>query len=229
MDNHSAALEKSNAFDAGATNQTMNTIDFHSIIDMQSMGGKNAKLDIDSTVSERPTANGLQQVAVNEKVMLKENGHTVPEHVLNNLVLTEHGKNLTLNDNTTVHAGLLSAVSNKAQGEAASEHKSQAGASAPNAPEHAAERAVGHQANGGSQHAADVAGDTIHKEKLTGITSPREATSSGESEAKKEIGGAGPVSGPPSDNAAKGKETLDTKPAAAKELLPALSITDQHK
>ena len=92
-----------------ANNNSTNTIDFHSVIELNDYAHKAVKLDIDSNVTERPGAGkgASEVVAVNENVRLTENGHAVPEHVLNNLILTDKAHNVHLNDNTIVVAGNL--------------------------------------------------------------------------------------------------------------------------
>jgi hypothetical protein len=104
MDHQATQLEH---VAAAANNNATSSIDFHSVMNLNDSGNKPIKLDIDSSVTERPGAGkgGTELVSVNERVMLTEKGHAVPEHVLNNLILTEHGHNVRLNDNTIVVAG----------------------------------------------------------------------------------------------------------------------------
>ena len=81
---------------AAANNNPTSNIDFHSVMNLNDSGSKPIKLDIDSSVTERPGAGkgGAELVSVNEKVMLYNNlfDHEVVQqiqHVMNNQYLYE--------------------------------------------------------------------------------------------------------------------------------------------
>jgi hypothetical protein len=104
MDNHNAPLDHAAAAHSEAAGPASNAIDFHSVMVLNGCTN-GAKLDIDTSIRENgaPGKGGAELVAVNEHVKVTENGRTMPEHVLNNLTLSEHGKNVNLNDRTFVH------------------------------------------------------------------------------------------------------------------------------
>ena len=64
MDQHSSQLDNTAAASKSATS---NTIDFNTVIDLKEYAGKNAKLQIDSTVNERNTPAGTNEPSVHKE------------------------------------------------------------------------------------------------------------------------------------------------------------------
>jgi hypothetical protein len=91
---------------ASANAESSSTIDFHSVIDLKAYDGKPVKIEVDSSVNEHPGQgrNASTIVGANERVQVTENGRPLPEHVVNNLTLNDHGRHLHLADSTVVIA-----------------------------------------------------------------------------------------------------------------------------
>jgi hypothetical protein len=117
MDKHAHQFEHPAA--TGSQHAT-SSITFDSVINLNDYARKNCKININQSVVERPGQGkgGGEFVSANENVRMTENGKLVAEHVLNDLTLTEQGRNLHLSDHTYVNAAGQKILEGKKEGHA---------------------------------------------------------------------------------------------------------------